>query len=222
VGQQHLALPGQQQVEFLFDPHVTDLSNSHHSLIAAATEATAQPHKNPTPPPLAQTAKRGKKTPFPELPGRSSELDGNSLEPVNEQKQSRKQHISHQRKAACLLGHPDPQIPPQLPLIPKQQFALPTREQTSLAEQKRREAQKETPITFNEREMSQKEIQYSKSLLMCFLSGRGDNLPDDAVKIKRGKRGYDDARSGYQHDPSNHEMAYHYCVPTSQKERKFI
>jgi hypothetical protein len=226
VGQQHLTLPGHQQMEFLFDPHVTDAqNNSHHSLIAATTEATAQHYKNPSPlPPPLQTAKRCKKTSFPELPGQSSEFNENSLEPINEQTQSRKQQTSHQRKAVCPLGQPDPQIPPQLPPMSKQQFAPPTREQTSLAEQKRREAQKETPITFNEREMSQKEIQYSKSLLMCFLSGRGNNSPDGAMKIKRGRSDYDDATSDhldrYQHDPSNHEMAYHYSVPTSTSQKK--
>jgi hypothetical protein len=221
ASQQHWAPPSQQQMNILFHPQVTDLTNSP---ITAATKVTAQPHKNPipSPSPLAQTVKLVMKTPFPDWPEQSSQSDRKSHEPVNEQNQKQ---IPHQRNATCPLGQPDSKIPPQLPPMPKQHFSLPTREQTSLAEQKRREAQKETPITCNEREMSQKEIHYAKSLLMCFLSGRGNDSPKDVVSITKKNSGCDDATSErldcYQHDPLNHEMAYHYSIPTLQKKRKF-
>ena len=158
-----------------------------------------------------------------ESSAQSSQPDRKSLEPVKVRKQSSTQQIPQQQKATCSLVQPKPNIQHQKPPIPKQQFALPTREQTSLAEQRRREAKKETPITSNEREMNEKEIHHSKSLLMCFLSASYSS--DEAVVLTKTKSGYNYATSkhvdNYQHDTSNHPMAYHYSVPTSEKKRKY-
>jgi len=219
AGQQHIMAHAQQQLHILYHKQAIDLINPPRT---AATKARSQPQKNPIRPqlPLDRAAKRIKKTSLPESSEQSSQPDRKSLEPVKERKQSRTQQIPQQRKATCPLGQPEPDVPPQKPPTPKQQFALPTREQTSLAEQRRREAKKETPITFNEREMNEKEIHHSKSLLMCFLSASYSS--DEAVAMTKTKSGYDYATSkhvdNYQHDTSNHSMAYHYSVPTSDKK----
>ncbi|KAL3775152.1 hypothetical protein ACHAW5_003384 [Stephanodiscus triporus] len=218
TGQQQRASAQQQLL--LFHKQVTDL------IIPPPKTAATKPYINPIQlrPHLAPAAKRIKTISHPESSA-PSQQDMKSLEPVQEQKQSRTQQIPQQRKAMSPLGQPEHIIPPQRPPFPKQQFALPTREQTSLAEQRRREAKKETPITFNEREMSEKEIHYSKSLLVCFLSGQGDESSDEAVTMTKRISGYNDATSrhvdSYQHDTSNHSMAYHYSVPTSYKKRKW-
>jgi hypothetical protein len=221
AGQQRIMAPAQQQLQILFRKQATDLINPTRT---AVTKARSQPQNNPkrSQLPLAQAAKRIKKTSLPESTAQSSQPDRELMEPLQELKQSRTQQIPQQRKATCPLGQPEPQIHPLQSLIPKQQFALPTREQTSLAEQRRREAKKETPITFNEREMNEKEIHYSKSLLMCFLSA--SHTSDEAMTKTKTKSGYDYETSKhvdkFQHDPSNHSMAYHYSVPTSHKKRK--
>ncbi len=224
AGQQHIMAQAhaQQQLQILYHKRAIDLSNPPRT---AATKARSQPQKNPIRPhlPLDQAAKRIKKTSLPESSAQSSQPDRKSLEPVKVRKQSSTQQIPQQQKATCSLVQPEPNIPHQKPPIPKQQFALPTRELTSLAEQRRREAKKETPITSNEREMNEKEIHHSKSLLMCFLSASYSS--DEVVVLTKTKSGYNYATSkhvdNYQHDTSNHPMAYHYSVPTSEKKRKY-
>ena len=221
AAQQHIMAHAQQQLQILYHKQAIDLINPPRT---AATKARSQPPKNPIRPqlPLEHAAKRIKKRSLPESSAHSSQPDRKSLEPVKVRKQSSTQQIPQQRKATCSLVQPEPNIPHQKPPIPKQQFALPTREQTSLAEQRRREAKKETPITFNEREMNEKEIHHSKSLLVCFLSASYSS--DEAVAMTNTKSGYDYETSkhvdNYQHDASNHSMAYHYSVPTSDKKRK--
>jgi len=72
--------------------------------------------------------------------------------------------------------------------------------------------------------MNEKEINESKSLVMCFLSGMGDESLEDGTATGR-KRGCDyDTTSPYvdsfQHDPNNRSTAYHYSAPPLHKKGK--
>ena len=137
---------------------------------------------------------QGKKPPPPKAAARMT----------NQQKKYPTPLLSHSHQPP---EQQQPKIPP-----PKQKSALPTQQQKSLAERRRREAKNETPITLTEIDMSAKEINASKSLLMCFLSGDPPDAP------ARRKRGWDDDEvspgyvDNYQHDRRNHNKAYHYSV----------
>lgn len=107
-----------------------------------------------------------------------------------------------------------------------------TQKQKSLADQRRREARKETPITLAEVDMNEKEMRECKSLVMCFLSGRGGD-DDNGSTSREGKksaagkkRGCDDVATRYvesfQHDPGNYSVAYHYRSPPLGKKEKGV
>lgn len=107
-----------------------------------------------------------------------------------------------------------------------------THKQKSLAEQRRREARKETPITLAEVVMNEKEMRECKSLVMCFLSGRGGDDDDKSTSGKGKKSAAGKKRVGdgdhkvsryvesFQHDPRNYSVAYHYCAPPLGKKEK--
>jgi len=73
--------------------------------------------------------------------------------------------------------------------------------------------------------MNEKEINESKSLVMCFLSGMGGDKPSNNEQTTGGrKRGCDDVSSLYvdsfQHDSNNRSTAYHYSAPSLSKKGK--
>jgi hypothetical protein len=114
---------------------------------------------------------------------------------------------------------------------PSRQPELLTREQRkSLAEQSRREAKNETRIIYSVHDMTQKEIQRSTSLLVCFLSGqRGEDCDETSAKIGINKktriRSQLDAATSrhidtYQHNPSNYSMAYQYNSMLHQNKKR--
>lgn len=101
--------------------------------------------------------------------------------------------------------------------------------QKSLAEQRRREARKETPITLAEVKMSEREMGECTDLVMCFLSGEGvfdePSFPGGGtMDAKGGDIARDAATSRYvddfQHDTRNHSLAYHYSVTPLLGKRK--
>ena len=87
--------------------------------------------------------------------------------------------------------------------------------QKSLAEQRRREAQKQTPITLTELDMNEKEINESKSLLMCFLSGMDDEGEKEEIIVNVSSTSTSlHVVDEFQHNGRNHDKAYHYSDPT--------
>mmetsp|Transcript_18073 Transcript_18073/g.29358 ORF Transcript_18073/g.29358 Transcript_18073/m.29358 type:complete len:385 (-) Transcript_18073:401-1555(-) len=177
-----------------------------------------QRKQSSTPLPTKQSTKilSQKKSPIPSQPPQKKQIIHPQL-PLR-----RKEQIpSPQPKTQTILPQQQKKkIPPQ-----QQKFQLPTQKQKSLAEQRRREAKKETPITLTEVNMNEKEINESKSLVMCFLSGMGGDKPSNNEQTTGGrKRGCDDVSSLYvdsfQHDSNNRSTAYHYSAPSLSKKGK--
>ena len=190
--------------------------------------------------PLGQTPKKhvvvgqGKQSSTTLPTKQSTKIPSQKKSPIPSQPQQKKQIIHPQLPLRRKEQSPPPQPKTQITLpqqqkkkVPPQQqkFQLPTQKQKSLAEQRRREARKETPITLTEVNMNEKEINESKRLVMCFLSGMGGDEPSNSETTTGGrKRGCDDVTSLYvdsfQHDSKNRSTAYHYSAPLLSKKGK--